>query len=205
MSFNCPGYIKEFTEMVGSLNVKTALEIGHGSGELVEALRVAGIKAEGIDRSADLLRVKPVPYLKDISLDEYFTQQASQPATKRKKFALVYSSGVLEHFSREGMIEALKKIASLSRKYVLTIVPNKGCTAYMAAKAKTKAEWKDEAAFDGDELRAIHEAAGLVVVGKGLGTGLIGKEWAKRFGPEESEPYLVFCLAEVVKVDKEEK
>lgn len=200
MSFNCPGYIKEFTEMVQTIQVKTALEIGYGSGELVEALRVAGIKAEGIDKSADLLRVKPAPYMKNIPLEDF-----TVPAPKGKrdpKYDLVYSSGVLEHFGgQENMIEALKKMASLSKKYILTVVPNKNCAAYMAAKAKTKAEWKDEAAFDGDELRAIHEAAGLKVIN----TGPIGKEWAKRFGPHESEPYLVFCLAEVIKVDKEEK
>lgn len=189
MSFNCPEYIKTFSSMVQSLNIKTTLEIGYGSGELVEALRVAGINAVGIDESTTLSGNKEAPYLYNFSLEKL-----PVPAPE-KRYDLVYSSGVLEHFSREGMIDALKKIASLSKKYVLTIVPNKNCAAYMAAKAKTTAEWKDEADFDGDELRAIHEAAGL----KFCAAGFMGEEWAKRFGPEVSEPYLVFCLAEVTK------
>lgn len=199
MSFNCPEYIKEFTRLVQSLKIKTSLEIGYGSGELVEALRAIGINAGGIDQSTELSGGKKTHYLRNISMDDYvaISQNDPSPDQDTPNYDLVYSSGVLEHFSPEGMIDALKKMASLSKKFILTIVPNKNCAAYMATKAKTAAEWKDEAAFDGDELRAIHEAAGLITVGSNLGTGLIGKEWPKRFGPQESEPYLVFCLAQV--------
>ena len=35
-------------------------------------------------------------------------------------------------------------------------------------------------------------------------TGVAGQVWAKRFGEEPSEPYLVFCLAQK-KVDRKEK
>ncbi len=90
-------------------------------------------------------------------------------------------------------------MAKLSKKYVLNYVPNSNCLAYKNAKKRSKAQWKDEADFTEESLAKLHEEAGLEVVE----TGTAGKEWAKRFGKEPSEPYLVYCLAQK-KVGREE-
>ncbi|OPY57152.1 MAG: hypothetical protein A4E55_01834 [Pelotomaculum sp. PtaU1.Bin035] len=183
MSFNCPYFIDEFTQFVQSLKVKTALEVGYGSGELVEALHQAGIEAEGIDKSTELSNNKQAEYLYNVPWEDFIPT---------KKYDLVYSSGVIEHylFSSE-MNEFLKKITSFSKKYILTIAPNKNCIAYMNAKAKTTAPWKDELDFTPESLATIHDLAGLTV----KQSGAMAAEWPRRFGPEPSEPYLVYCLA----------
>jgi len=169
--FNCPNFIQEFKDYVTKLEVKSILEVGSLSGELKDAVGADGIDAEPQRDDvikADIREFRP-----------------------KKKYDLVFSSGLIEHYSPTEAVEILKAMAEASRKYVLTYVPNSGCLAYKNAKAKTTAPWKDELDYTADELAELHEQAGLDVVDKGLA----GKEWAKRFGPEESEPYLVYCLA----------
>ncbi len=181
--FNEPGYIQEFSQLCRNLCVDSAFEIGYGSGELVEALRAIGIDVEGIDKSTELSGGRQAPYLHNVAWEDF---------VPTKKYDLVYSSGVIEHFSFKEMDAFLKKAAKWSGKYVLTIAPNENCEAYMNCKAKVNAPWKDELAFTTGSLSNIHDLAGLKVVS----WGMIAAEWAKRFGPEPSEPYLVYCLAE---------
>lgn len=186
MSFNDPAYIREFTDLVSKLNIKTALEIGYGSGELVEALRQININAEGIDKSTELSQGKQAPYLHNVALEDFNTG---------KKYDLVYSSGVLEHFEPSELPGVIEKMASLSINWVLNLVPNAKCTTYKNAKLATAAEWKDEFDYEMEEFMVFHELASLKV----FMTGTAGREWAKRFGPEPSDPYLVYCLATVSK------
>jgi len=183
-TFNDEAYIEEFKSMVQSWGIKTALEIGYGSSELVEALRSIGIDAEGIDQSTELSQGKQAPYLHNVSLDNFETYE---------KYDLVYSSGVLEHYDSEQITRIIGNMISLSGKYVLNIVPNTDCVAYRNAKKKTTAPWKDEADFTDYDLEYIHKSADLVLVG----TGFLGQEWTKRFGPEISDSYLVYCLAAI--------
>ncbi len=176
MSFNCGYFIEEFRDYVRGLKVKTILEVGSFSGELK-----ATVEAEGIDinpRREDVVKA---------DIREFKT---------KKKYGLVFSSGLLEHYSEAEAIEILKAKAEVVRKqgYVLSYVPNSGCLAYRNAKAKTSAPWKNELDYTVGGLAELHEKAGLEVVDKGFA----GKEWAKRFGPELSEPYLVYCLAKKV-------
>lgn len=171
MSFNCPVFIKEFADYVKGLEVETILEVGCLSGELKDA-----VGADGIDiapkrkdvRKADIREYKP-----------------------RKKYDLVFSSGVIEYYNDEEAKNIIKAMVKCSNKYVLNYVPNRNSLAYKNAKKRTKAEWKDESDFTEETLAELHEAAGLEVVE----TGTAGAEWAKRFGKEPSEPYLVYCLA----------
>ena len=174
--FNEENFVKEFTDFVKSLEVKTVMEIGCQSGELLSPLFDAGIETSGIDIYPKIDGV---------------IQADIREFKDKKKYDLVFSSGLLEHFPIEEIPDIIKKMATLSKNYVLNYVPNSGCIAYMNNKATTSAEWKDELAFSREEFAKLHENAGLEVVENGF----IGKEWAKRFGKEESEPYLVFVLA----------
>lgn len=171
MTFNCPHFIEEFKEYVKSLKVKRILEVGCLSGELKGAVGGDGIDVD--PKRPDVMKAD----IRDF--------------TPGKKYDLVFSSGLLEHFSFEEAVEIVKAMARAGRKYVLNYVPNRGCLAYMKAKTSTTAPWHTEKDFDVDELTLLHERAGLKVVS----TGYAGKEWAKRFGPEPSEPYLVYVLA----------
>lgn len=171
MSFNCPHFIEEFKGLVNKLKPESILEVGCFSGELKDAVGADGIdlnpKREDVIKS-DILDYKP-----------------------KRKYELVFSSGLIEHYDYKKSIDIIKAMSKCSKKYVLNYVPNKNCTAYQNAKKKTKAEWKDELDFTQEELAKLHEDAGLEVVE----TGTAGTEWAKRFDDEPSEPYLVYCLA----------
>lgn len=176
MSFNCPKFIKEFKKYVKGLEVKTALEVGALSGELMDA-----VGGDGIDID---------PQREDV-IKADIRKITSLPQFRRKRYELVFSSGLIEHYPPEEAVDTLKAMAKVSSKYVLTYVPNSECKAYKNAKAKTKAEWKDELDYTEIELAKLHEEAGLTVVD----VGTAGAEWAKLFGSEPSEPYLVYCLA----------
>lgn len=179
MSFNCPKFIEEFKQYVGDLQVKAILEVGSYSGELKNA-----VGADGIDINPKL------PEVEKCDIRDYKTD---------KLYGLVFSSGLLEHYDNKEAKAIIKAMAKLSKKYVLNYVPNSNCLAYKNAKKKSKAHWKDELDFTEESLAKLHEEAGLEVVE----TGTAGKEWAKRFGKEPSEPYLVYCLAQK-KVGREE-
>lgn len=171
--FNHQGFINEFKELVAGLNVKSALEIGCRSGEMAQV-----IGAEGIDLD---------PQIEGVIKADIFEYETS------KKYDMVYSSGLLEHFAPEQAVEIIKKMAKFSKKYVLNYVPNGECVAYMKCKAKTKAPWKDELDYTQETLEELYTKAGLKIVK----SGLAGGEWAKLFGPEPSEPYLVWCLCSI--------
>jgi hypothetical protein len=172
--FNCPYFIEEFKGYITKLGVEKILEVGCLSGELKDA-----IGADGIDINsqrddvikADIREFKP-----------------------KKKYDIVFSSGLIEHYTPIEAVEILKEMTKTSKKYVLTYVPNSGCIAYKNAKAKVNADWKDELDYTREELAILHEKAGMKV----LETGYAGVEWVKRFGPEKSEPYLVYALAKKV-------
>lgn len=184
--FNDESFISEFTEIVKKLEIKNALEAGFGSGELVTALRETGIDTVGVDKSKALLSVPDGPQFIISALEDFKPENG-------RKFDLVYSSGVLEHFENGGDVEFIKKMAALTRskKYILNFVPYSGCLAYKNRKARATGDWKDEADYTPEELAAIHQKAGLLVIE----TGLAAAQWPKRFGPEPSEPYLAYVIA----------
>jgi len=170
VSFNCPKFIEEFKNYVDKLEAKTILEVGAKSGELMDAVGGAGIDINPMRDD-----------VKKCDIRKY----------RGKKHELAFSSGMIEHYTKEDAIKVLKAIAKASSKYVLTYVPNSNCKAYMNAKTKTKAEWGNELDYTAETLAGLHEEIGLTVVD----SGVAGTEWAKRFGAEPSEGYLVYCLA----------
>jgi hypothetical protein len=171
MGFNCPEFIKEFKRYVDNLKVKAILEVGSYSGELKNT-----VGADGIDVNPRL------PDVEKCDIRDYKTD---------KRYDLVFSSGLLEHYSDNEIVDIIKAMAKVSKKYVLNYVPNSNCLAYRNYKKRTNAEWKNELDFTEEPLATLHKKAGLEVVE----TGKAGKEWVKRFGRESSEPYLVFVLA----------
>lgn len=177
--FNDKEFINEHASIVKGLNVKSVFEIGCRSGELVTPLNELGITTTGIDIDPQIEGVIKA------DIREY---------KSRKKHDLVFSSGFLEYFPIDEIPEIIKKMASLSKCYVLNYVPNTKCEAYINCKANTTAEWKDELDFTVEEFIELHEKVGLEVVSNGV----IGTEWAKKFGPEPSKGYLVYVLAKKV-------
>lgn len=174
-TFNGEAFIKEFQEFIDTLDIKSIFEVGCQSGELINALP-DDIQKQGID-------IEP-------KIDGVI-QADIRDYKSRKKFDVVFSSGLLEHFSEDEAIEIIKKMATLSKQYILNYVPNSNCLAYKNNKANTDAEWKNEKDFTAEEFAELHKKAGLEI----LQAGIAAKEWAKRFGSEPSDGYLVYVLA----------
>lgn len=163
-------YIAELSELIKSLNVKFALEVGSRNDELLNALKELEIDIAGIS-----------------SHDQEFKS--------RKKPDLVFSSGYLSGVDFQDIPEALSNMIALTKDYILNIVPNSQCEAYTKCKATTDAPWKNELDFSVKTLEDIHSSIGLQVVK----SGTMAQEWAKKFGPQPSEGYLVYVLARKVK------
>jgi len=177
--FNDKSFIKEHKDIIKSLVVKSVMEIGCQSGELLFDL-LDGLEVQGVDLEPKLEKV---------------LQGDIRDFKSKKKYDVVFSSGMLGHFPIEEIPEIVKKMANLSKNYILNYVPNANCVAYMNCKSSTTAEWKDELAFTVDDFLALHEVPGIEIVQ----SGVIANEWAKLFGQEPSEGYLVYVLAKKVK------
>ncbi len=171
--FNDPTFIQEFLSIIKPLNVKTALEVGCLSGELKDALESIGIKCDGIDLNA----TRP-----DVIAGDFFTHPLDH-------YDLVFSSGLLEHYSRQDALKMVKRMRKLGT-HVLNLVPNSECEVYMKARSETSEPWGKEEPFTLAQLIVMHKDAKLEVVNYGLA----GFEWSKRFGGDGSQSYLVYCL-----------
>ncbi len=106
-------------KVLRKINIKTCLELGGGPGYM------AKIIAQKMDYELTLIdnSKEAYKYFKKISnfgnyvLGDYFKY------SPRHKFDLVFSFGVIEHYSREKRFQLIKIHKKLSRKYVLIYVP----------------------------------------------------------------------------------
>jgi hypothetical protein len=165
---NDPAFIKEFTEIVKPLNIKTALEVGCLSGELKDTIP----GCQGIELN---------PTRKDVIKGDFMDHAGH--------YDLIFSSGFLGQFTNDVALKMIRRMKRYST-YVLNFVPNSDCKGYMDSKKRTEASWKGELDFTLDGLIDLHEKAKLTIVQ----SGYAGKEWSKRFGGDGSQPYLVWVL-----------
>jgi len=180
--FNDPAFIREFGTHIKLLGIKSSLEVGYRSGELVHELRSQGIICEGLD-SVGMLNE---PYLYNVSLEDFITRN-------KKRYDMVFSSGVLEHYDAEEAKKMIQIMADLSTKYILNLVPNSNCLVYKRAKNIWGKPWRDELDFTEQGIGKL-SAEALQQRNTSVTTGTMAAEWIKRFGSEESEPYLVYAL-----------
>jgi len=171
--FNDEAYIKELTDYINKLNVDSVLEIGCRTGELLEGLTAT--EKVGIDPEPE--RGSAVV----VTLEDY---------NPGRKFDLVFSSGVMEHFDRDYVVGLLKKQAQLSNKYVLTLVPNANCNAYN----RVKHCFEPEDSYSYAELLEQYQKAGI----KPIDFGTMAFEWCiNRFNIVPNQGYLSYVLGEV--------
>ena len=181
-SFNDPAFIREFGTYIKSLGVKSSLEVGYRSGELVHELRSQGIQCEGLDTIGMLNE----PYFYNVSLEEFITRN-------KKKYEMVYSSGVLEHYDAAEARKMIQIMADLSTRYILSLVPNSNCLAYKRAKNTWGKPQCDELDYTEQGIGELSAEAMPDKIAS-VTTGTMAADWIKRFGSEASEPYLVYAL-----------
>lgn len=100
-------------------------------------------------------------------------------AVGQPEFDLVFNAGVLEHFGFDEQVRFVRGMASRSRRYVLSLVPNRRCTWYWLWRLQVsrRSAWPYGGEYPAVELASVFRAAGLRV----LGERVLGASWAERF------------------------
>lgn len=135
---------------------ETVLELGCGGGGLARHLIDYGCQVTGLDFSLDALAKFPTS--KTVCAD----------ATKRLPFKahtfdVVVSSGLLEHFDDLTIVAIIKEAKRVSKRAVVSAVPNANCLGYMAWKQahETNGTWTYGDEFPKDSLSEEYWAAGF--------------------------------------------
>jgi glycosyltransferase involved in cell wall biosynthesis/ubiquinone/menaquinone biosynthesis C-methylase UbiE len=143
------------------------LEIGSGTGEMSLALALGGRRVAVLDVSVESLGFTRA-CAGDLGLDvRAVCADALQPLPfGDRSFDCVWSSGLLEHFSAEERRAMLRDWARVSRRLVVSLVPNASSVAYRAGKSLAEASgtWRYGHEQPIASLRDDCEAAGLVIV-----------------------------------------
>lgn len=139
---------------------QTALEVGPGFGEFLEALKRHGItKVDIIDRDDAVIRYINTKHTVQnawaISIEQIATIE-----TSLRKYDIIYLSEILEHVRKESIIDVVRRLYTCLNPggAILMVAPNAGnplCAVELYA------DFTHEIAFSVNALRQIVDAAGI--------------------------------------------
>ena len=121
------------------------LEIGCGTGEISLHLAQAGRRIIGIDfEESNLEFIQKCASDLRVSIMTIKADAMKTLPFGDSEIDCVWSSGFLEHFNKDVRKTIIREQARVSRKKVISIVPNASCVAYRAGKAILEREgnWK---------------------------------------------------------------
>jgi 2-polyprenyl-3-methyl-5-hydroxy-6-metoxy-1,4-benzoquinol methylase/glycosyltransferase involved in cell wall biosynthesis len=143
------------------------LEVGCGSGHLSGYLAGKGFKTTLIDFSKIALEKAKKYYEQNNQTGNFVSANMFDLSTDLVgSHDVVWNSGVFEHFGAWDVLAVLKRMARISRKYVLVLVPNAKSIPYLLFRqqAMRKGEWIWGRELLRDSMRHFAEAAGLEVI-----------------------------------------
>jgi GT2 family glycosyltransferase/ubiquinone/menaquinone biosynthesis C-methylase UbiE/glycosyltransferase involved in cell wall biosynthesis len=154
------------------------LEAGCGAGwQSLAIARLAKFKLSLMDYSEGALSNARLLFDRERISAEFIHGDVLRPG--KPEFDLVFNAGVLEHYTFEQQVAFLRGMASRSRKFVLTLVPNRLCYWYWL--------WRIQKSADGNwpfgkevpliDLSTAYKAAGLHF----LGQTFMGEDWTEIF------------------------
>ncbi len=161
------GVNSEISKRIIDLTKKgdTLLETGCGSGQLSAELAIAGRDAAVCDFSdLILIRVKELFKLSNLPEPKTYMADMTQflPFTDNQ-FDVVWSSGVLEHWTDDELKPILNELTRCSKKCVISFVPNERSLLYRYGRENAEkngiAPWGRE--IPRSSLKSQFEAAGL--------------------------------------------
>jgi SAM-dependent methyltransferase len=170
------------------------LEAGCGSGTLSAELATAGRVIELcdfsqaiLDRAAELFRLSGLAPPRLTLCD--LTRPLPWPD---RALDVVWSSGVLEHWTDDELLPIVGEMARVSRKCVVSLVPYAGCVFYRLGKhlAEENGRWPYGREIPRQTLRPVFERAGL----SGVREWTVWEEWGPRLlGLADAELERVVC------------
>lgn len=143
------------------------LEVGCGSGHLSGYLAGRGFQTTLIDFSKVALEKAKRHYEQNNLTGNFINADMFDlSANLVEPHDIVWNSGVLEHFDAWEVIDVLKKMRQVARKYVLVLVPNAMSVPYLLFRrhAMEKGEWIWGREMLRDSMKHLAEAAGLEVI-----------------------------------------
>lgn len=164
--------LKDFLPNGGSL-----LEAGSGTGQLSAQLSKSGFSVSLLDKSQVALELSRKVFEHNNCSGEFVEGDLFKLPFEENSFDCVWNSGVLEHFTDEVIIQALKEMGRVSKDLVVSLVPNANAIFYRVGKwylEKTDA-WPYGVEEPRFSLVPQFEEAGLGVITEfttGVGMGL---------------------------------
>ncbi|KKG11024.1 methyltransferase domain-containing protein [Methanosarcina sp. 2.H.A.1B.4] len=143
------------------------LEVGCGSGHLSGHLADRGFQTTLIDFSKVALEKAKRHYEQNNLTGNFINADMFDlSANLVEPHDVVWNSGVLEHFDAWKVIDVLKRMGQVARKYVLILVPNAMSVPYLLFRrcAMEKGEWIWGRELLRDSMKHLAEAAGLEVI-----------------------------------------
>jgi SAM-dependent methyltransferase len=161
----------------------TLLEAGSGSAALSAELATAGRRIVLCDFSLDLLlRAYNLFEISNLPPPTVVCCDLNQSLPFRDgSVDVVWSSGVLEHWTDDELVPIVREMARVARKRVIAIVPNASCVLYRFGKfrAERSGRWPYGREIPRSTLRHVFQAAGLhladeQVIDTASAPGLVG-------------------------------
>ena len=143
------------------------LEVGCGSGHLSGYLAGKGYQTTLIDFSKVALEKAKKHYEQNNLTGNFINADMFDlSADLVEPHDVVWNSGVLEHFDAWKVIDVLKRMGQVARKYVVILVPNAKSIPYLLFRrqAMEKGEWIWGRELLRDSMKHLAEAAGLEVI-----------------------------------------
>ena len=143
------------------------LEVGCGSGHLSGYLAGKGFQTTLIDFSKVALEKAKNHYEQNNLAGNFINADMFDlSADLVEPHDVVWNSGVLEHFDAWNVIDVLKKMGQVARKYVVILVPNAKSVPYLLFRrqAMETGEWTWGRELLRDSMKHLAEAAGLEVI-----------------------------------------
>jgi GT2 family glycosyltransferase/SAM-dependent methyltransferase len=171
---------EEFADRISAILPEGAhiLEAGCGGG--YQSLALAKRKRFHVhlmDFSKEALRYARGLFDKNGLSAEFSVGDVLEPG--RAEYDLVFNAGVLEHYSLDDQVKFLRGMASRSRRYVLTLVPNRLCYWYWIWRIHYAAtgEWPYGKEIPLADLSKAYREAGMTF----LGNAFLGSSWTEGF------------------------
>lgn len=143
------------------------LEIGSGTGEISLRLTKSGRNVTLLDYNSSLLEEarKRAAEL-GVAIATICADACQSFPFAPDEFDCVWSSGLLEHFSKSERVTMLREMARVSRRRVIALVPNASCLAYRLGKQEQEraGAWIYGYELPLSTLIPEFEEAGIVVV-----------------------------------------
>lgn len=143
---------------------ESILETGSGTGELAAILSMYGRQMQLLDYSPKSIEFTKELFQKlNLKAEFHVGDILKDLPMSADAIDWVFSSGVLEHFTDDEIIGILQRSKSISRKGVISLVPNANALFYRLGKFKMEQEgsWRYGKEIPKFTMRNYFEAAGL--------------------------------------------